>query len=379
MPLWLLLADLVDEWLGWLPAGLLGDVRGEFHLDYARASGILVAHFVGGYVGGVLGGVLADVSDRRRLLLGGVALYTAGLGLASSAENALVLVLGCLCIGLASGPVVHTAQLILVDRAREERERLERSLGRFNALGSIGDILGPGSLALLMGAGVGWRALFAAGAVLMAVYGLGSGAVLQRSPQPGPARESASALWPRVREVLTDRRLLRLALALALLDGLDEPFAAFVLLFLRDVAGVSAPLASFAVTWLVGSTLAGFALASHCAWPRARAMEACLLGMSLGLVGFLLVPGLPLRVACLAVVGVSTAAFYTTALAEAFSLRPDSTGTVTSVLSLIGPVSLVIAPLVGALADAYGLARSMAVYVALPVLMLLLVRNRGRS
>jgi predicted MFS family arabinose efflux permease len=369
----LLLADFFDECLGWLVAGLLPELRGHFKLDYLRAGWVLTAHLAGGYLGGALGGVLADLYDRRRLLLSGAALYACGLALAGAATSFGILLLGCVCIGLASGPVAHTAQLILVDRARDGQERLEKVLGRFNALGSVGALLGPVSLAAALGVGLGWRSGFAAGALVMAVYAFALGTVRPASHVAPPAQAEKRAGWALMRETITDVRLLRLALALALLDGLDEPFAGFVILFLRDVSGTSGALANATAAVLVGSPLVGFALAARLPWRRATIMRSslALLGAALG--AFLLAPGMLAKAACLAAAGTATAVFYTTSLAAVLSLRPSSTGTVTSVLSVVGTLSLLIPPLVGQIADARDLTSAMFIYAALPLVMLLLV------
>jgi MFS family permease len=375
----LLFADLFDEWLGWLVAGLLPEVRAHFGLDYSRAGWALTAHVLGGYLGSAVGGVLADVWDRRRLLLSGAALFALGLAIVGAAPSFAVVLAGCFSLGLASGPVVHTAQLILVDRARGTDERLERFLGRFNALGTVGDLLGPIGLAIGLTAGLGWRGLFGAGALVMATYGLTLATVARISPVRPTAPDTGRPTWPVIVATLADRRLLRVALALALLDGLDEPFAGFVMLFLRDAAGASAALSNAVIVVLAGSPLAGFALAARLTWPRARAMSVSLCALGAGLSGFLLLPGVIAKAAALAVVGSSTAVFYTVALSEALSLRPNTTGTTTSVLSIVGAVSLLFPPLTGAIADKWGLTNGMLLYPALPVVMLLLVRGLGRQ
>ncbi len=372
----LLLADFVDEWVGWLPAGLLPEVRNGFAFGYGEASLILTAHLVGGYAGSAVGGLLADFWNRQRLLATGAAVYATGLGVAGLAPNFAVILVACVLIGLASGPVVHTARLMLIDRANALGERLERPLGRFNALSSVGDLAGPCSLALGLGIGFGWRSLFWLGALLMTAYGLGivAAGAHGRGPRanPGAARRPSLA---QVLEALRDPRLLRLALALALLDALDEPFAGFVLLYLRDVMHASAPQANAAIGALVGSTLLGFALAAHLSWSRNRMMQTFLLTMGLALGAFLFAPLLLLKVACLALVGMAGAGFYTAALAQALSLRPDMAGTATAVLSTVGASSLLFPPLVGWIADQAGLGASLLVYAVLPLVMLVLAHG----
>ncbi|MBN2370335.1 MAG: MFS transporter [Vicinamibacteria bacterium] len=375
----LLFADFMDEWLGWLVAGLLPDVRGHFHLDYAKAGWVLMAHHTGGYIGSALSGVAADLYNRRRLLLLGTALYAFGLTLAGAATSYGVLLAACVCIGLASGPVAHTARLILIDRARKAEERLEKTLGCYNALGSVGDLLGPLSLAMSLSAGLGWRCAFCAGALFMAAYGLGLGVMHRGSRSPTLARDKETRGWSHIVETAKDGRLLRLALALALLDGLDEPFAGFVILHLRDVAGVSGASANAVITVLVGSPLVGFALAARTPWSRHRMIRASLLILGAAVAGFLLASGIAAKALCLAFVGTSTAVFYTSALAASFSLRPNATGTVTSVLSMVGALSLLLPPFVGSVADACDLSHAMLVYVALPFAMLMLVTGIGRS
>ena len=362
--------------MGWLPTGLLPEVRSGFDLDYERASLILTAHLMGGYFGSAVGGVLADVSDRRRLLVAGTAVYALGLGLASCASSLPAMLLACALIGLASGPVVHTAQLILADRARASGERLERFLGRFNALGSVGDLIGPASLVAGLGFGLGWRSLFGLAALVVASYGLGVAGTAAKVPAPvafeGPESRPG---WRAILEAVRDRRLLRLAVALALLDALDEPFAGFVLLYLRDVVGWSAAAGNAALGVLVGSTLGGFALAAHLDWTRGRFMRICLWLMGGALAAFPLVPGVSLKLVCLGLVGLSTAGFYTAALAEVLDLRPGLAGTATSVLSVVGALSLAFPPIAGALADHAGLRSSLLLYAALPFVMLILVRG----
>jgi hypothetical protein len=74
-----------------------------------------------------------------------------------------------------------------------------------------------------------------------------------------------------------------------------------------------------------------------------------------------------------AMFGFAGAVFYSTLEARYLSLRPGQAGTTGAVVSAIGLAGIGFPALVGAVADAHGLAAGMAVYGVVPLIVLVLV------
>lgn len=139
--------------------------------------------------------------------------------------------------GAAGDALTSGVEIALVDISGEH---LTTALGRQNLLAAIGDLLSP---VVLVAAGllrVGWRALFVGSAILMFGYSWWLGSENLPAPEPDDERSVRAGLI----EVIRDRRVWALAAAEALVSLLDEQYLAFLILFLEQVRGAPAAIAS---------------------------------------------------------------------------------------------------------------------------------------
>ena len=127
-------------------------------------------------------GLVAVTWRRRALVLGGGLAFAGALALAAVARSEWMLLAAFAVLYPASGAFVSLSQASLMDL---DPERREHNMARWTVAGSIGAIAGPLLLAAAAWAGLGWRGLFAAFAVLT----LG----LLLRPAPAAPRRRAAA------------------------------------------------------------------------------------------------------------------------------------------------------------------------------------------
>ena len=170
-----------DEWTTYQPAGAFEPIRAELALRYLEASAPLIALSAGGLVGaGFL--VAADYVSRRWLSALGALAYAASMIVFGLSHSIWVMVAAAFVWGAAGDAFVHGAEIALVDLAGDE---LPGALAKMSTWASVGDLLGPLTLAAASALLVGWRGAFIGLGVMM----LGYAALLasQRFPPPHPA------------------------------------------------------------------------------------------------------------------------------------------------------------------------------------------------
>lgn len=359
----------MDEWVSFFPAGSLDAIRAELNLSYGQAGVILACFSLGGLLGTPVGGLAADFVDRRKLLAGGAFAYAASMALFGLSDSFWVMTVAALAWGASGDPFTHPTDVVLTEL---DPDMLETNIARGNFLGSLGDILSPLTVALVFALGLDWRILMFVGAVGMAAYGIW---FLTLDIPPIKERANGHTPWSSLVSVARDRRVILGSLVITLFSTLDEPFAAFVILFLRD-DGYSATTANVvAMAFFVASAL-GFLLvpwltrrfsARGIRLGLALLMLAGVLAVVSGLIGLLTVG--------LFVTGAAGAAFYSIVYAGLLRLRPGQVGATGTVSSYIDTLALAFPPLVGATADAAGLQAGLALYALIPagILILLLV------
>jgi hypothetical protein len=144
----LLLVDLADEWFTFLPAGAMESIRADLGLSYAQA-GVLLALLPAGGLLGVVLMAAADFVSRRVLGAGGAFVFALCLLAFAAGRSFLALAVASFVWGAASDAFVHATQLALAEIAGDD---LDATLSRTNLLGSLGEPLGPLTLAVAAGA-----------------------------------------------------------------------------------------------------------------------------------------------------------------------------------------------------------------------------------
>jgi predicted MFS family arabinose efflux permease len=370
----LVLVRFADEWAGFLPAGALEPIRGELGLTYAQAATVLVALPAGGILGNIFV-VAADYVSRRWLASLGALAYGLSLIAFGLAHSLPTLLIAAFVWGAASDAFVHGCEVALVDLAAED---LPRALARMNGWASVGDLAGPLTLAAFTMLGLGWRGAFLGLGAAMLGYAAWIASLRLPPPHPREARPPPlAAIWA----LAKDRRVIFLAFVLGLYGLLDEPLDGFILAYLERVRGMSAPLATLPIVAIVVGGMAGFGGYERLAGarPGRRALIICALLMVCALPAMLVLPGAALEAAVGFVFGAAGAVFYTTLQARVLGARPGQAGAASAVVSTIGMAGIGFPALAGLAADAYGLAAGLALYAAIPLLILaLLLLERDR-
>lgn len=370
----LLFVRFADEWFTFFPAGALSDIRAELSLSYTQAGVLLAALPAGGILGNLFT-VAADFWSRRLLAALGAAAYGVCLAAFAAGETFWLLLAASFLWGTASDAFVHGCEVALVDLARE---RLAPALARVNALGAVGDVLGPATLAAVAAVGLGWRAAFALGAALMLLYA--GWLAAYAFPPPSPPKEARTPLSS-VLAVARDRRVQVLAVAEALFSVLDEPLIGFTIVYLETHRGLSETAATLIAGVTVAGGIGGYVLAEWLS-VRARA-RPLLLGsctvLAVSVTGLIVPPWWAAVVAAGVMFGVSGAVFYSVLQATYLGLRPGQAGATQTIVGTIGLAGLAFPPLVGWVADRWTLTAGMALYAAVPLAVLALLLAAPRA
>jgi predicted MFS family arabinose efflux permease len=367
----LVLVRFADEWTTFLPAGALEPMRRDLGLSYAEIAGVLVALPAGGLVGTFFV-IAADYVSRRLLASLGAATYGLAMIVFGVGHSLPVLLAAAFTWGAASDAFAHGAEVALVDLADEA---LPKMLARMNAWASVGDLLGPATLAAAAFLGFGWRGAFLAGGVAMLGYAAWLAAY--RFPPPRPPKTPANPLAGALHDVwriARDPEVLLLALVLGLWALLDEPLDGFMIAYFERTRGMTPALATSPVVALLVGGMAGFAVFERIAGQRApRTVVLASVAATAGaLPAAVFLPFLPLQLVAAFAFGVAGAVVYTSLQSAVLALRPGQAGGTSAVVSTVGMIGMAFPALVGALADACGLGAGLALYAAVPPIILAL-------
>lgn len=334
---------------------------------------------------------LALVADRYpRPRVTGLALVamSVALGLCALATQGALLAVGLALAGASSGVACGAAQAELVAASPAAGAR---AMTRWVLFGSIGDVLTPLLVALVLALGGSYRAAFWAAAGLASMQGCMLIAAGQRSARAAaaePARPKESdpeeaapvPLLVALRQGVRNGPLWRWLIAAGLCTFLDEIVVAFAALHAERDLGLSSTAAVACVTGASLGAVLGAALTDR--WLAAVSPDRLLFGSALAalltLAGVVLAPSPEWLVLALIGLGAAAAPQYALTKANAYAAAPGRPGVVNALtqvfvlLDIAGPLAL------GAVADQLGLGAAIACLAVQPlgVLLLLLVRRR---
>jgi FSR family fosmidomycin resistance protein-like MFS transporter len=311
-------------------------------------------------------GLVAASWRRRALVVGGGLAFAGALALAAASRSALMLLVAFAALYPASGAFVSLSQASLMDL---DPQRREHNMARWTVAGATGALGGPLLLSAAAYAGLGWRGLYAAFAVMTVA--------LLLCPAPAGAAEGERL---RVRDALraiARREVLRWLLLLELADLLLDVFAGFLALYFVDEAGASRATAALAVALWAGAGLAG----SAGMVPLLRRVDglrylraSTVLAVPI-FVAILVVPGTATKLVLVATLGVVNAGWYPVLQARLYDALGGASALVLTVTTLF-PLYAVLPIAIAAVAERWGLSAALWPLLAAPVALLALVPRR---
>ena len=360
--------EFLNEWFSNLLAAVLPAVKSALGLNYVQVSFLFTILEGTDVLSDGLFGVLGDLWSRRVLIAAGTILAGLGLVCMGIAPDYLVLLLGVTLHGLAGGPFVGLSQASLMDASPGKHDSM---MAWWTIMGDVGFLVTPLMVAVAYALGIDWRPLFLVGGALFLIYALFL--VGMRFPRPGTLSESEEKVetsilsrLAAIKAAALNLDLLRWALILPLLE---MPVKAFVVLYFHDVVGLNAVVAISTLLIVIISGLVGRALLPLLL-RYAGGVRLLRWSVWMGIASFalfLLVPGVGVKFATLALFSLVESNWYPLAKGQAYAIHPGQSGVVLSVTSLLSPITSFLPLLVGAIASQAGLAWGLSVLLVGPV------------
>ena len=314
-------------------------------------------------------GILGDIWDRRVLILGGGLFFTLFVALVAASPGFLVL-LAAFCVGYpASGAFVSLSQATLMDYAPTRRDQ---NMARWNFAGYLGSLLGALALAGWARDGAGWRGLFAmlsgVSLVVLAAVWRPVARVNRKPPRPLQRADIVEGIGAALQS-LWNGSVVRWLVLLEMLDLMQDILYGFLALYFVDVADVSETTAAVGVAVWMTAGLAGSLLlipllerVSGLVYLKYSAL--CQIGF---FAVFLLASPLPVKLTMAALMGLSSAGWYSVLQARLYSAVPGRSGTVTALANVSGLAGSLVPLGLGIAASSWGLGPTMWLLMAGPI------------
>ena len=130
---------------------------GAFNASFQEVQWVVLAYLLAITTLIVTAGRLGDIAGRRRLLLSGIALFTAASVLCGVAPTLWVLIGGRALQGVGAAMMMALTMAFVGETVA--KERIGRAMGLLGTMSAVGTALGP-TLGGVLIAGAGWRTIF---------------------------------------------------------------------------------------------------------------------------------------------------------------------------------------------------------------------------
>jgi MFS family permease len=316
-----------------------------------------------------------DHSPRRRLIAGGAAAVTASVALVASAPSYAVLLIGFAVYGIGSGPLCHTADVVVLESFPRDSER---AYSRATMLDTLGALLGPGIVSATLFVGLSWRWALAMCAAVASIQ-LVTASRATYPPPPRTLDDEESVLRAFVAGLRAAVRHAEIRRALLVLFAFDVFEAGFLLkyVWLHDDVGLSE--AQVALWATVEQVVDVVALVVLDRWLQERQALRILRGAALALtvlpIAWVAAPGVPGKVALAIPLAFASTLVWPLAKSQSLTIDPALAGASQAVSTLTPIVPLAL--LVTWLATIVGLGAAIASTAALGAgLIVVLLRGR---
>ncbi|MET0339669.1 MAG: MFS transporter [Polyangiales bacterium] len=307
-----------------------------------------------------------------------VALGAVGLGalLTAHARSFGALLVALLVWYPAIGIATVRGEAALMDAEPDQRAR---NLTRWTLAGTVGDLAAPGLLALSLKLGASHRGAL----VVVTLIAWAAAIRLWRLSPPHATSDDDDepSLRRALATLLGNRRLALWMIGAALCDLMDETLVALAALrvqarFGGDATPLTVVLGALTASAVVGLSAADWLLARV---PARRLLALASLTSLVAFTLFLLSFDLPSMAASAFLVGASASLHHPLAQSEAYAALPHDAGMVATLGTFFGVSFLISPPLLGWAADTHGLTAALALLLAQPVGLLVVLALTHRS
>lgn len=374
-----LVIEFLDELVFGVYAAATPLIRNDLVLTYAQIGLLLslpglIANFIEPFLF-----ILGDVWKRRVILLGGGILFTLSLALTSLSTSFLILLFSFIVFFPASGMFVSLSQANLMDM---EPSRHEHNMARWTFAGSLGVVVGPLLLSLLLTFNLGWRPAFGALAMLALITLLLAWRRIPRGRASAAPLPKLSHLFDGFRSALTalrNRDVLRWLVLLEFSNLMLDVLYGFLPLYFVDVAGFTPVEAAASVAVWTGVGLLGDFLLIPLL-ERVKGLKYLRWSVAFELVlfpAFLLVSVPWLKLVIVGAMGFFNAGWYAILKANMFSAMPGQSGIAQALDNVSGMFGTLLPFAIGLAAQSFGLGAAMWLLLAGPLALLVGLPRRN--
>jgi FSR family fosmidomycin resistance protein-like MFS transporter len=354
-----LAARFMDEILSGLPTVLMPTIRATFRLSYVQVSLLsLVLNYVAAVIEPIAG-LLIDIWKRPWLMAGGAAVIGLATAVMGVAPTFGILLLGFAIYGIGSGPLAHTADVVMVEAYPDAPSRIYT---RSTIVDTFGALLAPLLVAATLWLNLSWRWLM----IGLGLSGLVYAVLILRTRFPRPLNGDdeeeelgiRQAMKKNLKAVLSNRNA-RLWLLFLFVHELSEAPFQFEAIWLREQVGMSQALIGIYVAIEMAVGIIGLLYLDR--WLARTSQRRILQIASLGVIilypAWLFLPGILTRFVLALPLNFLTAVFWPIGKSQSLASIPGKGGAVSAIHSMTALVP--VALFFGLLAEAITLTGAM--------------------
>jgi len=330
----LLMVGINSGWIG----PFLPEISHITHLPIERAGLIVSASAAGSFISVLIAGGIHQRLSAQKILVGAMALFTAGLTGLAMADGLVGLLCGGFLIGVANGGIDIGANALIVEL---NRERLASALNYLHVLFGVGTLLGPLIVSAAFAGRVSYWWVFGGGALVCAAI------ALRLSVTPAIEVRTAPTLGDGFIPMLSRPLIWAISAVMFLYCGAELGIGAWLFLYLRTAGALGPLLASSGVSlyWLglVCGRAFGGRLGHRIALPQFTMLAAAL--SAAALVILIAAPAAGgLAASAVFLIGFGYGPVFPNMIAAGAARFPAEVGRMTSIVVAAGSLGGIVAP-----------------------------------
>jgi fucose permease len=368
----LLMVGINSGWIG----PFLPQISHSAHIPIERAGLIVSASAAGYFISVLIAGEIHQQLSAQKILVGAMALFTAGLVWLAIAPGLAGLLCAGILIGVANGGIDIGANALIVEL---NRERLASALNYLHVLFGVGALLGPLIVSAAFASRVPYWWIFGGGGLACAAiaFRLGVTPAHEVRTQPEPADGGGFIA------MLSRPLIWAISAVMFLYVGAELGIGAWLFLYLRTAGALSPMLASSGVSlyWLglVCGRAFGGRIGHRMAIPQFTMLAASLSAVALMTLIAAPAAGGP-AASAMFLIGVGFGPVFPNMIAAGAARFPAEIGRMTSIVVAAGALGGIVGPwLMGHAIASISPRASMEVALAFTIAMVALALSLRRS